>query len=169
MSSNNKNVSLTIALSAVLAGSVVSTEHTPWVPAAEAAQSVAQSYTEQQRSDAFFASQYGYNDADLLAGFWGEKSVWDAKLKIGGLLLDGNSDAVAQALKNMQSPSKQQVVAEEQKSDAFFNSDYTYDDAALLATFWGKATPWDAKLKIGSLLLSDNDAAVQQALKNAHH
>jgi len=233
MPSNKKNIPLTIAISAVLAGPAISPGNTPWIPAAEAAQSSAPSvnseqqqvdafsnsqynYTdaemlaafwgessaweaklkigdlvlkksqlavdsalkkareahppsiEDQQSESFFNSPYNYDDAELLAGFWGEKSPYDAKLKIGGLLLNGQANAVVQALKNAQNKNKSKPdVTESQKGDAFFNSKYTYDDASLLATFWGKESPWDAKLKIGGLLLSSNDAAVQQALKKA--
>jgi hypothetical protein len=44
--------------------------------------------------------------------------------------------------------------------NAYANSQYTYDDADLLADYWGKATPWDAKLKIGNLLMSGNNRTV---------
>lgn len=61
----------------------------------------------------------------------------------------GTPVIVAQA--NINSNTNQN--SEQRQINAFANK-YTYEDADLLARFWGKATPWDAKLKIGSLILN---------------
>lgn len=164
MSSNKKNIPLTIAISAVLASPAVLPENTPWIPAAEAAQSSSQSgHSEQQQVNAFDNSQYNYTDAEALAAFWGTTSVWEAKLKIGELVLKKNQLAVNSALKNAQPAN-----TEEKQSTAFFNSQHTYDDAVLLAHFWGQERAWDAKLKIGGLILDGQAKAVTQALEKAH-
>ncbi|OQY56552.1 MAG: hypothetical protein DRR08_07560 [Candidatus Parabeggiatoa sp. nov. 2] len=112
----------------------------------------------QQESEAFWNSKYTYDDAELLAEYWG-KSTWDAKLKIARLLVSGDDAAIQKDL--------QQAKAEQQQWNAYSNSKYTYDDAAVLAEYWGKSEAWDAKLKIGSLLVSGDEAAIQKALQQA--
>ena len=49
----------------------------------------------------------------------------------------------------------------------FIDGGYSYEDAVLLATYWGRNEPWEAKLKIARLLIQGKDAAIQTALKNA--
>ena len=112
----------------------------------------------QQQSEAFWNSKYTYDDAELLAEYWG-KSTWDAKIKIARLLVSGDDAAIQKDL--------QQAKAEQQQWNAYSNSKYTYDDAAVLAEYWGKSEAWDAKLKIGSLLVSGDEAAIQKALQQA--
>ena len=166
MSSKKKNISLGIAISAALVGTAMSPENMPWIAVAEAAQTSTQTDNhEQQLGDAFFNSQYTYNDAELLAAFWGEKSVWDAKLKIGGHVLGNNQSAIDQALNHAHTALPSSL--EDQQSEAFFNSKYNYADAELLAAFWGENSVWDAKLKIGDLLLNNQIDDMQQALTNA--
>jgi hypothetical protein len=57
--------------------------------------------------------------------------------------------------------------SKEKEWKVYTNSQYSYEDAALLAKFWGESEPWDAKLKIGRLLMGNDKAAVQEALQNA--
>lgn len=125
---------------------------------------LAQADSENRFIDAYAASRYDYDDAALLADFWGQPTPWDAKLKIGRLLLDGQGAYVQQAL---QQASQRAQDPEAQRIDAFVDGPFTYDDAALLADFWGKPSPWDAKLKIGGLLLDGQSARVEAALGNA--
>ncbi|MGR9013467.1 MAG: hypothetical protein ACU83U_07465 [Gammaproteobacteria bacterium] len=161
-STNNKNnLSLTIAISVALTTPTIMLDNMHWIATAEADESTSQSGNLEDREIEAFANSYTYEDAVLLAKFWGKPTPWDAKLKIGSLLLNGDNDAVQQALNNAR-----QASLEDEEIKAFANS-YSYEDAALLAKFWGKPTPWDAKLKIGSLLLNGNNTAVQQALSNA--
>jgi hypothetical protein len=121
---------------------------------------------QQQLEAAYGNSKYTYSDAELLAEYWGKPTPWDAKLKIGRLLMSGNDAAVAQALRGARANAPQAYV-EQQQWEAYANSKYTYSDAELLAEYWGKPTPWDAKLKIGSLIKAGDEAAVAQALRGA--
>jgi ribosomal protein L16/L10AE len=130
---------------------------------------------QQQQSEAFWNSKYTYDDAELLADYWGKPDPWYAKLKIGRFLVSGDEAAIKKALQQARNnPAIQQVLqqrqqqarTEQQQSEAFWNSKYTYHDAVLLAMYWGKPT-WDAKLKIGSLLMSGDDAAIQKAVQQA--
>jgi len=123
---------------------------------------------EQQRA-AFSNSNYTYDDAVLLAKFWNDTPTeWEAKLKIGKFLLKGDNTLIQQALtqaKNNQISVTNQST-EDQQMTAFSNSSYTYEDAVLLAEFWGKATPWEAKLKMGSFLIKNDNKSIEQALKH---
>ncbi|MEN8219609.1 MAG: hypothetical protein ABFS56_25310, partial [Pseudomonadota bacterium] len=112
-------------------------------------------------------SKYTYSDAELLANYWDKPTPWDAKLKIGSLIKAGDDAAVANALRGARANAPQAYV-EQQQWDAYANSKYTYSDAELLAAYWGKSTPWDAKLKIGRLIKAGDDAAVAWALAQAN-
>jgi hypothetical protein len=129
-------------------------------------QAKAQARLEEQQWEAYSDSQYSYEDVAILADFWGQSDFWETKLKIGSLLMSGNEAAVQKALQNAQQQPQAPVSLEDQQWETYSNSKYSFDDAALLADFWGKSDPWEAKLKIGSLLMSGNEAAVQKALQN---
>jgi ribosomal protein L16/L10AE len=141
------------------------------LPQANVEQSPANASTQQW--EAYSNSKYTYDDAELLAEHWGKPEPWDAKLKIGSLLMSGDDAAIQkalqqagnnQAIQQARQQRQQQARAEEQQEEAFLNSKYTYEDAERLAEYWGKPYPWNAKLKIGSLLLGGKDAEIQQAL-----
>jgi hypothetical protein len=129
-------------------------------------QSAAPASLEDQQWDAYSNSKYSYDDAVILADFWGKSNPWEAKLKIGSLLMSGNEAAVQKALQDAPQQAAAPASLEDQQWEAYSNSKYSFDDAAILADFWGKSDPWEAKLKIGSLLMSGNEAAVQKALQN---
>ena len=170
MSSIKKdNITLTLAISAILSAPGCKPIAVQPQPVTPTNQGTVQSGNQQDKqSTAFSNSQYTYDDAALLANFWGTASPWDAKLKIGSLLMNGNNSAVQQALNNARKNQAPAISQEQQQVNAF-GSKYTYDDAALLANFWGTASVWDAKIKIGGLMLRGDDAAVQQALSNAQN
>ena len=122
--------------------------------------------TEQQQWNAYAESQYTYDDAELLAKYWGKATILDTKYKIGSLLLSRNNAAIEQSLEQAQEQDPR-VNKEQQQWNAYAESQYTYNDVKLLAKYWGKATVWDAKLKIGILLISGNNVVIQQALQQA--
>ena len=47
----------------------------------------------------YIDSKYRYNDAQKLANLWGEKSPWDAKLRIERNLILGQQEVIEQALR----------------------------------------------------------------------
>ena len=47
------------------------------------------------------------------------------------------------------------------------NSKYSYEDAEVLAEFWGLSSPWDAKLKIARKLIKGKLSELSQELKDA--
>lgn len=159
-SSKKNSLPLTLAISAILAAPAMTEMNLPWIANAEAAQD-----SSQAAIDAFFASQYTYDDAALLADFWGVATPWDAKLKIGGWLMQGNAAVVNQALDNARNSVSGRTTQDDLRFDAFYNN-FTYDDAVLLAEFWGKPSPWEAKLKIGSMVLNGDEILVRQALNS---
>ncbi|MCB1178945.1 MAG: hypothetical protein KDK36_15275 [Leptospiraceae bacterium] len=116
---------------------------------------------EDRQFRAYSNSKYNYEDAEVLAEFWGLPDPWDAKLKIGSLILRGKDSN----LKNIVSKNrKKKKNDQESQINAFSSSKYNYDDAEQLSYFWGLSSPWDAKLKIGSLILSKNETVIERAL-----
>ena len=114
---------------------------------------------------AFSTSKYDYWDAKVLANFWGT-DTWEAKGRIGRKILWGEEniayleqflvDARIEALMNV---------------DPFdyYVEGYTYDDAELLRDFWGDASTFDTKVRIGQNLIVGNDQIVETALTLARN
>lgn len=124
---------------------------------------ISQNYA-QRELDTFFSSGYSYWDAAQLASYWGQ-AVDEAKARIGRKILWGPADValLEQFLLDARLESLQSV------SDLRFYSEsrYTYGDAAMLAEFWGDATPYDAKLRIERNLIMGNADEVDYALELA--
>jgi hypothetical protein len=49
----------------------------------------------------------------------------------------------------------------------FIDGGYTYEDAVVLAKYWGRNEPWEAKVKMAQLLSEGKDRALKTALKRA--
>ncbi|MCB1173261.1 MAG: hypothetical protein KDK39_06840 [Leptospiraceae bacterium] len=49
----------------------------------------------------------------------------------------------------------------------YSDSEYSYDDAADLARFWGFSTAWEAKLKIGRWIMEGKETDINQDLNDA--
>ncbi|MGF1933162.1 MAG: hypothetical protein RM347_002010 [Nostoc sp. ChiQUE02] len=115
---------------------------------------------------AFFRSQYDYWDARILANYWGQ-SVEDAKARIGRKILWGRKDVaiLEQFLLDARVKALQSVGTT--PNSLYNQSKYKYDDAALLAKFWGDPSPWDAKLRIERNLILGNDEIIEEALQYA--
>ncbi len=118
----------------------------------------------QQELDTFFSSEYTYWDAAVLASFWGQ-DLEEAKARIGRKIGWGPVDIaiLEQFLLDARIESLQTVSA----LQFYGESSYTYDDAAVLAEFWGDATPYDAKLRIELNLIMGNADEVATALQLA--
>jgi len=119
----------------------------------------------QTELDTFFSSEYTYWDAAQLASYWGQ-DLDEAKARIGRKILWGPADVaiLEQFLLDARLESLQAV------DDLRFygETNYTYDDAAALAEFWGDATPYDAKLRIERNLIMGNADEVDYALELAN-
>jgi hypothetical protein len=129
---------------------------------------LAQNAQSSKEIDAFFSSSYNYWDARVLADFWGQ-SVYDSKARIGRKILWGKKDVAIleqflvdarikhlESIANASTPSSYTYYGE---------SGYTYDDAEVLAKFWGDASPMDGKLRIERNLTLGNSSVIEEALK----
>jgi hypothetical protein len=117
----------------------------------------------------YSASKYTFEDAERLARYWGKSTAWDAKLKIGSLLLSGNNAAIKKALQSAkQQPAPEQPTDGNTARDAFWEGKYTYCDAKLLAAYWGQSV-YDAKARAGEKLLRDERSVVEEFLSSARN
>ncbi|MBD2361021.1 hypothetical protein H6G36_07490 [Anabaena minutissima FACHB-250] len=122
---------------------------------------------------AFLTSKYDYWDARVLADFWGE-TVEDAKARMGRKILWGGEniaileqllvDARVQALRAVQTPRP----GDSSPYKFYQDSTYNYNDAEVLARFWGEKSAIDAKVRIERNLILGNDEVIDQALRYAH-
>jgi hypothetical protein len=143
------NITLALAISTALttgqAMPVVTSEqhsmpsnHRFWLASAQATQEASlPANTQEKEWETYTNSQYSYEDAALLAQFWGESEPWDAKLKIGRLLMSGHEVTVQKALQNARQQAQASQANEDQQWEAYRASNYTFEDAELLAKFWG--------------------------------
>lgn len=111
--------------------------------------------------DAFFNSHFTYDDAERLAQLWGQPDAYAGKKLIGAKILNGNSKLVDQLLKG---PG---VNENEKWLDAFFNSNYTYDDAELLAQLWGLGSAYEGKKLIGAKLVNGLESILPDKIRRS--
>lgn len=113
----------------------------------------------------FYASEnYTYCDAKLLSAYWGT-SPWDAKVRAGNKASVNAYSVIEDYLRSARSYALEHNVRCTWEDGN--NPDYSYEDAKQLADYWGKATPWDAKLKIGQMLQDGENKLVIEALRRA--
>ncbi len=141
----------------------------PLAPATEARRQLLLAYTpahpESAAVDKYFAQGYTYCDAKVLAAFWGETTPYAAKVRLGDKMLrwgpaDAQAHVPAARAQALQKPASEMPCS-------FIDGGYSYEDAVLLATYWGKKEPWGAKLKMARLLIRGKDSDIQTALKKA--
>lgn len=114
---------------------------------------------------AFYDSEnYTYCDAKLLSAYWGS-TPWDAKVRAGNKAIGNEYPVIEDYLRSARDYAIEHNVR--CTWDDGNNPDYSYDDASKLAEYWGKATPWDAKLKIGRMLQDGDNKLVIDALSRA--
>lgn len=110
--------------------------------------------------DAFFNSNYTYDDADLLAQLWGLGSAFEGKKLIGAKLVNGLENLLPDKLRRDSGGCGVDKINPDDKAyDAFFNSEYTYDDAELLARLWNISLG-EAKKTIGNKVIHGIDQAL---------
>ena len=123
--------------------------------------------TDQAALDKYFLNGYNYCDAKVLAAYWGESSPGAVKVRFGHKLLNGGPTVIQDNVP----PARAQALQRGEQGEwiCLYDTDggYTYDDAALLATYWGESYPSGAKLKIERLLVQGKDVDIQAALQNA--
>lgn len=120
---------------------------------------------DQPALDAFFDNRnYTYCDVQLLTAYW-KQSIYEVKVRAGSKLLAGGYNVMEDYRRSARNHASQNNISCT-FADAS-NPAYTYADAEKLADYWGKPTPYDAKLKIGSMLQAGQNKMVIQALQRA--
>lgn len=109
--------------------------------------------------DAFFNSQYTYDDAERLARLWGQADAYAGKKLIGAKILNGQEKLIPFLLKS--APGNN---SDEKSLDMFFKSDYTYDDALLLSQLWNIDIV-EAKKTIGFKMLNNAEDALPDKIR----
>jgi hypothetical protein len=133
----------------------------------------------------FYNSDYTYDDAVELADFWGI-DISDTKARIGSKIISGGSaiaileEDLAQARSQQpdQLPESDPATAGEDiadnseesiaKRNAFYDSDYTYEDASALADYWGVSVS-ESKTRMGGKILAGEGGIIdlQNVLEDA--
>ncbi len=109
--------------------------------------------------DFYVESGYTYDDAELLAQFWGNQSVAEAKLWIERKLTMGAPNIIEEVLMDARNRLASSNSSTETELNAFGASSYNYWDARLLADYWGQSTG-EAKARIGrKILWGEQDVA----------
>ena len=161
---------VTLALPALLAAATnpLSTE-LPSTPATESSHQLLLAYapknSEQAAAEKFFGLGYTYCDAKVLAAFWGEATPYAAKVRLGDKMLRWGAAEAHAYVPAARAQALQQPEA--QLPCSFEDGGYTYDDAVLLAAYWGKSEPWGAKVKMAHMLIDGKDRGIKVALKRA--
>lgn len=112
--------------------------------------------------NAFWNKKYTYCDAKVLAAYW-EQSIFEAKARAGEKLLNGENGI----LEGYLAKARTRAQDIDQPTCTYNDEGYTYNDAESLAEYWGKTTPWDAKLKMNRLIMQGSNAAIQKDLQQS--
>ncbi|MEO1069112.1 MAG: hypothetical protein AAFW95_08310 [Cyanobacteria bacterium J06638_6] len=118
----------------------------------------------QRELDAFFSSEYTYWDAAVLADYWGD-NLEETKARMGRKVLWGPADVAI--LEQFLLDARLDAIETADQLEFYGDSSYDYDDAVVLAEFWGEATPYDAKLRIEQNLIMGNADEITTALQLA--
>lgn len=125
-----------------------------------------------RNQQAYFNSDYTYDDAAVLAEFW-STSIGESKARIGRKLLGTPADvqilnAFLEEARIETGYIPPQIVEATPERNAFFASDYTFDDAVMLADFWGTSLN-ESKSRIGRKILwgGENIQVLNDALEAA--
>lgn len=108
----------------------------------------------------FFDSAYCYCDARVLSTLWGG-SVWDAKVTMGRKIGWGN-----QSILDSELVRARQAAVGRGETCEFMETNYTYDDAVALGSFW-QVPVSDAKARIGKMTINGKQKQLSAALKSA--
>ena len=82
-------------------------------------------------AELFYSKGFSYCDAELLSVVW-QEDAWDAKVRAGNKLNRGDVVTVEESLAEAR-----ETQIDRERVCNFYNSEFTYDDAELLANAWG--------------------------------
>lgn len=111
--------------------------------------------SDDQAFDAFFASRFNYCDARLLGELWGGDAA-TGKIAIGTKILVGIESYVPEVLQDSRNQGH---------SCDWDDTGHSYDDAVRLASIWGLADPWQAKLRAAQFYTAGEANIVTAALR----
>ena len=115
---------------------------------------------DQEPLAAFWASQFHYCDARILAEFWGT-DAHNGKVSIGYKLLDGSPDQLAYLQGEL---ARGRTMAQQRGATCqFVELNYTYDDAAMMAQLWRTGVD-EAKTRMSDLVGRGRDGEIRQQL-----
>jgi hypothetical protein len=107
----------------------------------------------------FFNAGYNFCDAKLIAAYWGV-GFDQAKADAGQKIIDRGKEG---------KKAVNQIIKEGRKIAAceWVDTQHSYEEAELLATYWGMSDPSEAKAKVARLYTEGNAKQVRKALKAA--
>ncbi len=117
--------------------------------------------SDQEAWNAFANSQYDYWDALVLSKFWNE-SPGETKVRMGRKLIWGGDSKVY--LEQKMLDARVHALSQAEQLTFFFASGYNYDDAVVLAKFWGDASPYEGKLRAERNIIIGDRYLVESAL-----
>ena len=123
-------------------------------------------YSDREAIEKFSLQKYRYIDAKVLANFWGERTPYDAKLRLGRKMLrhgpnDGRINMNEARVAVLRKP-------ESQWGTFCLAAGYSFADIEKLGRYWGEGT-WKAKVKVSRRTINNQDRYVSQALAAARN
>ncbi len=122
------------------------------------------SFSEDDCFNKYFENGYGYTDALVLAAYWNEASPADAKLRLGDKMLRWGPEDGDIHIRHARSEALKEK--DEDLPLWYTDAGYTYDDAELLASYWGNDLA-DTKYTMNRLLIGGHEQVLQAALNSA--
>lgn len=121
--------------------------------------------TKEQVANKFLDFGYNYCDAKVLAKYWKQRDPYDAKITMGQKLWNLSADDSDQIVRDARAEA---LKKSDKNLPAYFDDGgYTYDDAKLLAGYWGSEDTRESKMTMSRLLIGDHDKVIKAALNSA--
>lgn len=126
---------------------------------------ISQDDRRQQEWAAYGNSKYTYWDAKVLATFWGDGDVSEAKALIGRKLLWGSTGKAL--LEQYMVDARFKALNNAENLNLYFDTGLSYDDVEALAEFWGESDTYQAKIRVERNFILGNEYVVREAVRLA--
>ena len=121
--------------------------------------------TDDQAVNKFFNFGYNYCDAKVLASYWNQEDPYEMKITMGHKLWNQTEKDIDELVRTARSEALQK--ADGNLPAYYDDGGYSYDDAELLAGYWGSADTYESKMTMSRLLIGGHDKVLKAALKSA--
>lgn len=121
--------------------------------------------TDEQAANKFWDFGYNYCDAMVMAAFWKQEQPYEAKVTIGHKLWHLGQEQTEIVLREGRAEALKK--ADDRLPTYYDDGGYSYEDAELLAEYWGTEDVYESKITMSRLLIGGHEKVLKSALDSA--